>query len=129
MKDKQVIKRIDEIYLDDGYKDYDSLPDDLKAELAALSIRDLGNFRHEVLVESKGCEDIIDSLLVHLLNGTLDSAENLADTMVKTAIDYFAKSLEELYAERVNDLECERMREGGLHPIVDRINGEVRWIR
>ena len=129
MRNKTLIQAIDELILDDGYISYSRLSDDSKEMLTALCIRDLGKSGYEVLVECNDCDANVSDLIGHLLSGTNDSAQRLADTLKDNAVMYFENKLMELYDERYGVLEADRMREAGLHPIVDRVNGEVRWIR
>lgn len=129
MTDKLVIRRIFELISDDGYTSYDKLPDDLKDELTAISIRSLGRNGYEAIVETDMLNDVVDDLIGHLLRGTQDSADRLANTLRYNSVRYFEKSLSETFDECYNDVECDRKREAGLHPIVDHINGETRWIK
>lgn len=125
----EVLRRIDELILDDGYTEYAKVPDDLQNELVALSIRDLGKHAYEVLVECNDVDGCISDLIGYLINGTPEAAERLAETMRDNSRLYFETSLTDLFEMRFSELDAERKREGGLHPIVDRINGEIRWIR
>jgi hypothetical protein len=127
---KNIDKVIADLVLDDGYTCYQSLPDDIKASLTAemMTHADDTSF-FEPLTESKKSEDNVFALIVYLRNGNLDSANHLAETLRDNAVSYFERRLEEKFDEIYSDVEHERKTEAGLHPIVDSVNGEVRWVR
>lgn len=129
MSSKNVTQRIKELILDDGYRSYAKLPDDLKYELTALSINALGRHGYEALVEGNNTDGCVEDLITHLLNGTFESADALANTMQKNAESYFAAELSDLFEECRQELNGELNREAGLHPITDHTNGETRWVR
>lgn len=129
MINKDVMKRIDELIMDDGYTAYEKLDIEHKHELTALSMRAMGRDAYEVLIECNDPQENVNDLIHHLLNGTNDSAWRLANTLTDNAMSYCEKALEETFDNRVDELACERKREAGLHPITDHVNGETRWIR
>lgn len=127
---KTILATMRDLILDDGYTSYDKLPDDAQHALAAAMAADAKDHSFfEVLTESNKSEDNVYALIVYLRNGDTDSALHLAETLRANAMSYFENSLREAFDDLAGELECERKREAGLTPIVDRVNGEVRWIR
>jgi len=126
----KLITLIDNLILDDGYRSYDKLPDDTQAMLTAemaVSAEDSGFF--EVLTESKKSENNVYALIVFLRKNDTDNALMLANQLRENAIDYFHDTLSEMFDDRYGVLQSERNYEDGLHPIVDHVNGETRWVR
>ncbi len=129
MKTTELIRRIKELINDDGYTSYSKLPDYLQHELTALHMHILGKYAHEMLGECDDIKGCIADLISHLINGTIESAIRLANTMRDNARLYYADILSELYDCYYAEFESENNREAGAHPIIDPVNGETRWVR
>lgn len=129
MKQQTAIELIDRFIDDDGYKSYESLPDDSKELLTGLAIIEAGNDGYEALVECAGAHDNVTALANYLMTGDDDGHYFLLKTLRANAVSYHAPHLAELYADRFRDIDCQRKNDAGLYPITDCINGEVRWVR
>ncbi len=126
---KEFIVLIDKLILDDGYTSYAKVDDLSKEALTVMAIQSLNSDAYNAIIDVPDFDGTLNDLITYIMNGGVDEAVNLAETLKINAIQHFEDSFDELFSERFGELECERKREAGLHPITDHVNGEVRWIR
>jgi hypothetical protein len=129
IKTLTVTDEIDRLIMDDGYTSFEKLPDDAQNRLAAYSMDALGRDAYECIIEAEDFDGVLAELRQYLLNDNTENAIDLADHLRNNTREYFKRTLALLFEDRYSELECERKREAGLHPIVDHVNGETRWIR
>lgn len=121
-------KLLAQFILDDGYTSYDSLPAEcvdklVLAKMFESSLDSLHAF-------CSACDnDVIYNFMSCLMQTKNHSPQKLLDCITHKMREYYHDYFREYFDSMFSDLDAERKREGGLHPIVDRINGETRWVR
>ena len=130
MYKREILTVIDALILDDGYRYYSAVPDIERDALVILAMR-LRSDRDlfDVIAECDDRDSTLSALMTYINHGGTERAYDLAEVMRKNTHQYFERSLDELFAERVEVLEQERKEEAGLHAVVDRTSGDVRWVR
>lgn len=127
---KEILKQMDDLILDDGYLSYAAVGECEKDRLLIKAMQATDRMDWFcVITDCDDAESTLGALMGYIADGGTLRAEALAETMRKNALRYYEDAFTALFEERVDLLECERKYEAGLHPIVDRINGEVRWVR
>ena len=126
---KDIVKLIDNLIMNDGYTSYAGVDDMAKESLSILCFNALGTDGYTAMIDTDDLDVVLRHLTRFIAFSTTDNAVCLADLMKRNAIRYFDQFLEELFAERFDTVACDRKLEAGLEPIVDPINGETRWVR
>ena len=129
LTEKDFILLIDKLILDDGYTTYAKVDDLSKETLTVMAISALKGDAYNAIIDVPDFEGTLSDLTTYIMNGGIDEAVNLAETLKNNAIQHFDEHFDELFQERFDELECERKREAGLKPVIDHVNGEVRWSR
>ncbi len=127
LNDKKIIELLDRAILDDGYTDYDKVSDDYKEELTVALMNHYDN-ESDFLLEYD-FDNISAKIKTYITNSSTDNALDVADAIKETALKYYDDVLDDLFEKRKSDIEIERKEEAGLRPIIDKVNGEVRWVR
>lgn len=126
---KDILKLVDSLIMDDGYECYGQLSSSHQSELTLAAMRSLGDDASLVFTDPDDADSILKELMRFLRSGSYLNACDLANAIRKNAVSYFASNLEDLFHERLDYVAVDRMLEDGLVPIQDRTNGETRWIR
>jgi hypothetical protein len=124
---QNIIKLID-YYISEANTSYSSLEEIDQDTLTAECIKVLGNDAYVCLIETDNLENTLGDFISFLFNGSMSSAHDLAETMRKNANEYFSPILDRLFAERHSDNIYEKNAKQGRKLIIDRINGESRWL-
>lgn len=85
--------------ISDGYASYDALTEFERANLAVAAMDALGEDAYEAITEHDDLRIVIHHLKMFMKTAKPEYASDLAETMVKNAIEHFEPSLTNLYAE------------------------------
>jgi len=86
-------------YIYDGFKSYEDLSDYEKSNLTVAAMNALGEDAHEAIVEHEDLRLVIHHMKMFIKTAKKEYATDLAETMAKNAVEYFDRSLSELYSE------------------------------
>lgn len=101
-------------------------PSDLE-ELAGHVLKAVGSDAYLCIAESDDCDVIMHQIAKHLISG--NNSHDICEVLSKAAVKYFLKDIEEVFTDREECRNHDRMIENGLRPWIDRQNGEVTWSR
>lgn len=110
---------INRLILEDGYSDWDDLPESDIDALIALAWNDE--------IDWMVCRDITQKLITYMENGTPEYALHLAKSMRSALKAYHIEHVMAAFNDRYSWIDLERKEESGLRRYVDPINGEVTW--
>lgn len=127
---RKIVDLIDELILEGNYRCYEDLPEFNKDELSWLGIRSLES-PYEILTEST--DEFLNEVML-MVSGYAkinhaETAHDIARALTTRTNRFFETQFSELFNERYNQIACELKYEAGLRPIVDHVNGEVRWVK
>lgn len=101
-------------------------PTDIE-ELTGLILKAVGKDAYLCIAESDDCDVIMAEIAKHMISG--DNRYDISEIISKAAIKYFWNELEEVFTDRQQCRDQDRMLEAGLRPWIDKQNGEVTWSR
>jgi len=119
---------IDRLITDDGYNDFNKLPESDKSHLSAVIMLNVKE-AYEIIGESNRFNIMVEKLIEFMNHSSQYRAMNLAQTLRDNCIEYLSDYLSTVFQDRVASLEFSKKSEAGLHPITDWNNGEIRWVK
>jgi translation initiation factor 2B subunit (eIF-2B alpha/beta/delta family) len=87
----------------------------------------LGGDAYNCIIDHENFDQTMHHLKQYLLTGERDYALDLAETMRKNALEYFADALDSLFDEKYSEWEYESNLSSGLKPMRYKDNNELRW--
>lgn len=111
-------------YIDLGFTSFDSLDDLDQEKLAMQCLKITGSDSLTELTD----ETCLKHLINYMDTYDTDYAYQLIVHMKSKAVDYFNHNISMLFEEELENHKNLIRREGGLSKIIDRINGEIRWV-
>jgi hypothetical protein len=124
--DKTLLKLIDN-FIRDGHNLYSNL-DEIDQELITAQCIDiLGNDAADCIVECANITWTLNHFTKFLRTSKSEHSYDLAQTMSKNAREYFARDMDELFKERLDEYHEDNMIDAGFKKNKDPINGEITW--
>jgi len=129
MYQKDIVKLVDKLIMDDGYTSYNKVDDMAKESLTVMATNALGLDGYVAITDCDDLDVALRDLTRFITFSTTDNAICLANTLKRNAVAHFDEYFAELFDERFGLIAADRNREAGLEPIVDHVTGETRWVR
>lgn len=120
-----ILKQID-FFIEIGSQSFEGLSDADKDSLTSACIDVLGEDAYSCIIE-ENFMSTVSQFKKFLSSRSKDDSYDLADVMRENAENYFSKSLNKLFEERISENSVNSYLEHGMHQYVDRSNGEIVW--
>lgn len=123
---KSLLKLIDR-YIEQGFSSYSKLDEIGQEDITAQCIEILGKDAYGCIIDHEDFSSTISHFTKFLRTANQTHAYDLVQTMCKNAREHFVDVMDALFAQRDDEKYTDTMRENGLRPCIDRINGEISW--
>jgi hypothetical protein len=127
MMHKTLLDLID-AHISEGTTNYSDLDDASKETLVAHMIKITGTDAYECIIQPDDFTQTLHHFTQYLLKGEKEHALDLAQTMVKNAVDHYESELECVFSTRYEQKLANQKYENGLRPYQDGTTGETLWI-
>lgn len=123
---KSLLQLVDR-YIDEGFTSYSNLDEIGQEDITAKCIELLGDDAYGCIIDHEDFSSTLGHFVKFLRTAKSEHSYDLVNTMVKNAREHFSDVMDALFSIRDDEKYSDNMRENGLKPHVDHINGEVTW--